>query len=466
MDTSTTTFCRFSPLRTPNIQKKSLKKYDSPMKDVSDTESLASVVTSEIRSIAHAVSNRLKKSSDIGMMSSDDDLFISQSKKVASPVKSARKRTVSDSNSDSSSLDTSSDSEPDTVKSPTSKNPKMLSPKKRVKLESEVISSTKKLKSPIKSSSKSKRKEKDHEISEDSEDSSFSEHNSPKGMESSVSSVLTSTTDSSKGRRGSVSSVASSSSSEERKKKCDSDSADSDKGDSDSDSSSESIEKRKKVKKKKNRAHNTSEDSDFETRMPKAKKNHDKSKSVVSKESSLGKSGSEKLWYKIPENFEIDTSPKYLTKSEVQGKQLWLITAPDDFDISVLHRQKIDLTGSSIITDEEAEDEKQYEVVARPITSQMPSFSSAASQSSGSEEFILGSEISGQLQVIGWIPCMPQVELAVSPPKKHRVPEDLKPTFVPFGSKSPNRQNGEECHSIEKVEKHKKKKKKKDKRKK
>ena len=47
---------------------------------------------------------------------------------------------------------------------------------------------------------------------------------------------------------------------------------------------------------------------------------------------------------------------------------------------------------------------------------------------------VSGSQLSGQLQVMDWIPCMPKIELVIPHHEKHRVPDNLKPTFVPFGS--------------------------------
>ncbi|XP_060562410.1 uncharacterized protein LOC132722031 [Ruditapes philippinarum] len=447
MDTSRTTFCRFSPLRTPDMKQNHIKKLDLRDKNVSDTESLASVVTSDIRRLAHSVTKKLKESSNAVMMSSDDDLFISQSKKVSSPKKLAKKRSISE--NDSSSRSSSSESEADVIKSPPRKNQQTVSPKKRCRYDSGDVDREKKLKSSVKSSSKSQKKQNNNDIIENSdESSSSSEDDSSTGRKSSTSCVLTS--ESSKGRRESASSMESQSSIEYVREKSDSRSVDSKERGSDSDRSSRSSDS----------------DSDHEKHSKTRKTSPSKNKTPKRKENSSLNEG-RKSRYKIPDNFEIDASANYLSKADIQGKQLWLISAPDDFDISTLHRQKVNLTGSSIIADVKSEREKQFEVVGRPFTSKMSNYKSTASQASGSEEFVLGSQLSGQLQVLEWIPCMPTVELVIPHQEKHRVPDNLKPTFVPFGAKSPTREIEDESFAGEtKKEKHKKKKKKKDKKKK
>lgn len=168
------------------------------------------------------------------------------------------------------------------------------------------------------------------------------------------------------------------------------------------------------------------------------------------------------LSYKIPDNFTIDKSEQYLTKSDVKGKQLWLIVAPGDFDISTLDKQKINLDGDSIMTSQIDDIDRQYEVYAKLYPENYSSsYNCVTAKSEGSEAFVVDAEMQGQIRIMNWIPSMPVVKLVNTPPTKHTVPDHLKPCWQPFGSEVPVRQDEE----LRVDQKQKKKKKKKDKKK-
>lgn len=166
------------------------------------------------------------------------------------------------------------------------------------------------------------------------------------------------------------------------------------------------------------------------------------------------------LSYKIPDNFTIDKSEQYLTKSDVKGKQLWLIVAPGDFDISTLDKQKINLDGDSIVTSQIDDIDRQYEVYAKLYPENYSSsYNCVTAKSEGSEAFVVDAEMQGQIRIMNWIPSMPVVKLVNTQPTKHTVPDHLKPCWQPFGSEVPVRQDEE----LRVDQKQKKKKKKKDK---
>lgn len=144
-----------------------------------------------------------------------------------------------------------------------------------------------------------------------------------------------------------------------------------------------------------------------------------------------------KMRYKPPEGFDIDDDlDKYATQEEVNGKQIWLIQTPVDFDIDTLNNQKIKLEGIQTLRTK-TKSEKQYEVVSRCSKDNRNVGCSVVYDKEGKP--LLDASISGQIQVLDWIPGIPPVEIEVPAQDKHRVPDNLRVRYVPFGSESPKR---------------------------
>lgn len=175
------------------------------------------------------------------------------------------------------------------------------------------------------------------------------------------------------------------------------------------------------------------------------------------------------LRYEAPDFETHEDIHKYVTETEIQGKQLWLIQTPVDFDIRVLDDKKVKLEGiQAVCVDDETE--KQYEVLFRPYEDkQGPGYSSVVIDDKGDHK--LGERMCGQIQVMDWIPgaCIPPVTVDIPTHQKHEVPDNLKARYVPFGAESPKRIDNADLHGKRSKKKHErshsegKKKKKKDK---
>lgn len=152
----------------------------------------------------------------------------------------------------------------------------------------------------------------------------------------------------------------------------------------------------------------------------------------------ISKAKKRQLRYQAPVGFETqDAIDKYVTESEIQGKQLWLIQTPVDFDIQTLNDKTVKLDGQPIICDNE-ESEKQYEVMFRLYQdSKGPGYSTVVVGDKGN--YKLGERLCGQIQVMDWVPGIPPVTMEIQSPRKHEVPDNLKKRYVPYGAGSPKR---------------------------
>ncbi|KAL5013257.1 hypothetical protein ScPMuIL_007527 [Solemya velum] len=121
---------------------------------------------------------------------------------------------------------------------------------------------------------------------------------------------------------------------------------------------------------------------------------------------------------------------------DILDKELWVIQAPVDFDISQLSRQLLACSGVQELKGSKKEG-FHYEVhtAGSDFTQKLHPFL-PSKQTAG---MMAAQKLSGQLQVVKRIdvPRLPEVE--ISPLKKHITPPNLLQEQAPFGSKSPPR---------------------------
>ncbi|KAH3816356.1 uncharacterized protein LOC127832282 isoform X2 [Dreissena polymorpha] len=125
-----------------------------------------------------------------------------------------------------------------------------------------------------------------------------------------------------------------------------------------------------------------------------------------------------KYEFKTPDHYKLMDLKHCFTKSELQGKKLFLIQAPKQFDFTTLDNQKISLSSTSIITNNMVEG-KQFEVTPREYDTKKGSgiYSMVVDKNS----LTVGESIQGHLQITDWYPGIPPVVLDKTLPRKHRV---------------------------------------------
>lgn len=152
------------------------------------------------------------------------------------------------------------------------------------------------------------------------------------------------------------------------------------------------------------------------------------------------------LRYKTPEGFEpskLTVSKSDVCQEDLDGKELWLIRAPVDFDIKQLDGSDIDLKGH---VDFRTIQNDYYEVIGtRDKRHQLRSFSTIF-PSKEKSSFVVGPKFKGQIHVMQSLEIPPLPPIKELKPVVHNVPEDLKQRFEPFGSGSPRRYEKKHQH--------------------
>ncbi|OWF51248.1 hypothetical protein KP79_PYT11194 [Mizuhopecten yessoensis] len=159
------------------------------------------------------------------------------------------------------------------------------------------------------------------------------------------------------------------------------------------------------------------------------------------------------LKYKVPENFACSSeATKSLLNAEVvQGKELWLIKAPSDFDMSRLSGQEISLEETSHLQTEDVV------MDTFPVPGDINGVSYCPIlPSKKAEKMSVGILFCGQVHVTTSVevPTLPKVK---APPPKHiATPKNLRPRYVPFGANvcAPSFSNFQEKHKKSKKRKH------------
>ncbi|KAL4217387.1 hypothetical protein ACF0H5_023838 [Mactra antiquata] len=167
--------------------------------------------------------------------------------------------------------------------------------------------------------------------------------------------------------------------------------------------------------------------------------------------------------YEAPHDFIVDKEGKYLTQKDIEGKQLFTVTMPSDIDVSLLTGHTININGRKDISIETDKEKSDYEVTAQLYPTEMKRFSSVVLRDGSHQDFRIGQEISGYIQILPCVPLPPSVVLNRTKPRKHTIPDDLPYKLRPFGADSPPRNQDISDVNIvqaeEKTRKHKKKKK-------
>lgn len=152
------------------------------------------------------------------------------------------------------------------------------------------------------------------------------------------------------------------------------------------------------------------------------------------------------LRYKTPEGFEpskLTVSKSDVCQEDLNGKELWLIRAPVDFDIKQLDGSDIDLKGH---VDFHTIQNDYYEVMGtRDKRHQLRSFTTIL-PSKEKSSFVVGPGFKGQIHVMQSLEIPPLPPIKELKPVVHNVPEDLKQRFEPFGSGSPRRHEKRHQH--------------------
>ncbi|KAL4227152.1 hypothetical protein ACF0H5_015125 [Mactra antiquata] len=185
-----------------------------------------------------------------------------------------------------------------------------------------------------------------------------------------------------------------------------------------------------------------------------------KKKSVEVAQGTSGKAtGKDKWKFQHPEKFIMNTTDSSLKLKDIKGHHVYVITMPADLDVSHLNGLNINMNGTSNINVDTEQKEKQYEVTAQKYPTEMKKFNCLLQ--SDEDNYTLGTQVTGHIEVLPWIPLPPPVVLNKTKPKKHTVPDDLPYKLRPFGADSPPRTHNicEDSIIEDKTHKHKKKKK-------
>ncbi|XP_013412560.1 treacle protein isoform X2 [Lingula anatina] len=168
------------------------------------------------------------------------------------------------------------------------------------------------------------------------------------------------------------------------------------------------------------------------------------------------------LRFAVPEDMtEFDFTPSkhriYLEDVMKEGKELWLIQTPVDFDVSQMDGQGVILNGSQPLKN--GDKERTYEVLSCRDDSLSTSNLNLLLPRKADQKLKTGLPFSGRMTIVETVQ-VPSVQIPEPVVRNYDLPPGLRQRFQPFGSDSPVEMVCSVHSELKKTEKKKKKKKK------
>ncbi|KAK3099371.1 hypothetical protein FSP39_003482 [Pinctada imbricata] len=140
------------------------------------------------------------------------------------------------------------------------------------------------------------------------------------------------------------------------------------------------------------------------------------------------------LRYSAPEGFMPIDSKDLLTARELQGKELYLISVPEDFDIEELNSRTFNKKNNK--TDVHTKKGETYEFLSQTVNDARY-HPVVFNKDNKSLSIGTGAEIKGQITITPGMDIPPLPDIPVPPLVKQEIPDGLKIRYQPFGSDDP-----------------------------